>query len=207
MNQFTSHLDNPPMQAGYTVGPNRAANEYYPTPPEATKALLSTEHFDGTIWEPACGEGWLSSELIRAGYDVVSTDLVDYGFGLSGVDFLAEKQSRARHIVTNPPYGSGLADRFIRQALGFIDETGGKAAMLLNLASLCHPSRHDSFIRRPPTVIYALDECVCYPNGDPKQATNKTLSHRYCWMIWDAVSPVETKMRWLSTRPFANHLQ
>ena len=34
--------------------PRRAAFEFYPTPPEATRALLSVEAFDGSIWEPAC---------------------------------------------------------------------------------------------------------------------------------------------------------
>jgi hypothetical protein len=29
---------------------------FYPTPPEATRALLSVETFDGLIWEPACGQ-------------------------------------------------------------------------------------------------------------------------------------------------------
>lgn len=34
--------------------PKRAPFEFYPTPPEATRALLSVENFDGDIWEPAC---------------------------------------------------------------------------------------------------------------------------------------------------------
>ena len=34
--------------------PRRLPNEFYPTPPEAARALLSVESFDGDIWEPAC---------------------------------------------------------------------------------------------------------------------------------------------------------
>lgn len=34
--------------------PKRAAFEFYPTPPEATRALLSVEQFEGSVWEPAC---------------------------------------------------------------------------------------------------------------------------------------------------------
>ncbi len=35
------------------------------------------------------------------------------GFVLEpGRDFLAKRKPRARHIVTNPPYGRGLADAF-----------------------------------------------------------------------------------------------
>ena len=29
---------------------------------------------------------------------------------MGGIDFLAGERPRARHIVTNPPYGHGLAD-------------------------------------------------------------------------------------------------
>ena len=65
-----------------------------------------------------------------------------------------------------------------RKALEHTDLTGGKVTMLLNLSSLCHPSRHDSFMRRPPVRIYALDECVCYPNGDPSLATRHTRAER-----------------------------
>lgn len=45
--------------------PKRAAYEFYPTPPEATRALLSVESFDGAIWEPACGDGAIS-EVLKA---------------------------------------------------------------------------------------------------------------------------------------------
>ena len=92
---------------GPRLHPNRAAYEFYPMPPEAMRALLSVERFDGSIWEPACGTGWISTELIAAGYEVVSTDLVDYGYGEPGRDFLAERKPRARHIVTNPPMDAG----------------------------------------------------------------------------------------------------
>src|SRR5262249_43677850 len=120
----------------------RAPFEFYPTPPSAIRALLSVELFAGDIWEPACGNGAISKELAAAGYDVVSTDITDWGYGEPGHDFLACQSPRARNIVTNPPYGYGLADQFVSTALRFTAGTGGRVAMLLNIASLCHPSRH-----------------------------------------------------------------
>ena len=78
--------------------PRRIPNEFYPTPPEAVRALLSVETFDGSIWEPACGEGAIAKVLLAAGFDTVSTDRFAYGFGESGVDFLARANSaRAPH--------------------------------------------------------------------------------------------------------------
>src|ERR1700674_3667292 len=67
----------------------RADPDFYPTPPEAVRALLSVEQFDGTIWEPACGYGAISRELEAHGHSVVSTDLIDRGYGQSGSDFLS----------------------------------------------------------------------------------------------------------------------
>ncbi|MBV1864916.1 MAG: hypothetical protein KUG74_10825 [Rhodobacteraceae bacterium] len=98
--------------------PGRAPFEFYPTPPEATRALLSVESFDGPIWEPACGDGAISRELTAAGYSVTSTDLIDRGFGTGGQNFLKSDKPLAKHIITNPPYGThGLGDAFVRRAL------------------------------------------------------------------------------------------
>src|ERR1700728_4159009 len=92
----------PPTPAARTHArlpvPRRIPNEFYPTPPEAVRALLSVENFDGPIWEPACGEGAIAKVLAASGHEVVSTDRYSYGFGETGVDFLAEQRPRARHI-------------------------------------------------------------------------------------------------------------
>ncbi len=196
----------PVFGPGGRLSPFRAPYEFYPTPPEATRALLSAETFDGGIWEPACGKGAISKVLEAAGYDVTSTDLVDHGYGRHGFNFLDQRLPRAKHIVTNPPYGKGLADAFVSKALNFTRHTGGRVAMLLNIASLCHPDRHPRFTRRPPSVIYALDECVCWPQGQPRLATRQTLNHRYAWLVWepDGDKSTTTIFRWLSTRPYTD---
>lgn len=197
--QDRSHL---PFRQDGRVHPMRARYEFYPTPPEATRALLSVEQFDGPIWEPACGRGAISKVLETAEYDVVSTDLVQRDYGTGGVDFLREPKSRAKHIVTNPPYGRGLGDAFVKHALALTRETGGTVAMLLNLASLCHPKRHELWVSHPPSAIYALDELVCWPEGDPTLARNSTAQHRYCWVVWKPVVQAATSFAWLSTRQF-----
>lgn len=197
-------LARPPFGADNRLSPMRAPFEFYPTPPEATFALLSVERFTGTIWEPACGDGAIARVLEAKGHSVLATDITNHGYGEHAQDFLVASSPRARNIVTNPPYGRGLADQFVRQALRFCDTTCGKVAMLMNITSLCHPMRHDSFIRRPPSRIWALDDCVCFPNGDPRQATGATRTHRYCWLIWDPAHKAGTHMGWLSTAGFAS---
>jgi hypothetical protein len=183
--------------------PRRIPNEFYPTPPEAVRALLSVENFDGSIWEPACGEGAISKVLAAAGHRVVSTDRYAYGFGETGVDFLAERRPRARHIVTNPPYGFGLADAFMLKALALTRETGGKVAFLLNLASLCHPCRTQLWRSQPPARIYAIDGVVCWPEHRYGPAPEAFTRHRYCWAVWTPEHQGAPRFWWLSAGDFA----
>jgi predicted RNA methylase len=193
-----------PYRPDGRIHPSRAAFEFYPTPPEATRALLSVEAFDGNVWEPACGRGHISKVLEAAGVPVVSTDLVQRDFGQGGVDFFRETVSRGKHIVTNPPYGRGLADDFVKHALELCAITDGKVAMLLNLSSLAHPIRHPLWVARPPAKVYVLDELVCWPEDDPLQATRATPFHRYCWVVWYPQRVTATELSWISTRRFKN---
>lgn len=46
---------------------NRDPDDFYPTPPQATHALLKIESFRGRIWEPACGDGASHLHFLRSG--------------------------------------------------------------------------------------------------------------------------------------------
>jgi len=111
---------------------NQHPDGYYPTPPRGTRALLARESFKGVLWECACGDGAISRILEAAGFEVISTDLVDRGYGRCGHDFLADNASLADHVITNPPYGParGLSAQFVEHALTRI-RPGGTVCMLL----------------------------------------------------------------------------
>jgi len=192
----------PLSKTGLRIAPRRIPHEFYPTPPEATRALLSVESFDGAIWEPACGEGAISAELASGGYSVVSTDLINHGYGTPQVDFLAQTRPRAKHIVTNPPYGFGLADRFITRALDMTRTTGGKVAMLLNLASLAHRTRTAWWQSHPPARLYAIDDVVCWPEHRYGPAPNHFTKHRYVWAVWTPNHTGPSAFWWLSAAAF-----
>jgi hypothetical protein len=184
------------------VLPFRIPHEFYPTPPEAVRALMSVEHFDGPIWEPACGDGGIARVLTdEFSQQVVATDLVDYGFGTPNVDFLEQRVARAKHIVTNPPYGFGLGDAFAARALWLTAATGGKVAFLLNLTSLCHAKRNPWFRANRPARIWAIDSIVCWP--DERHGYGKApryfAKHRYCWVVWDRQHDGPTQFDWLSS--------
>lgn len=177
------------------------ADNFYPTPPEATRALLSVEPFDGSIHEPACGEGHMARELSAAGHTVVATDLNDRGFGCAGLDFLVQRDPLAKHIITNPPYGRGLADAFLRKALLLTRETGGKVAMLLNLSSLAEPARTPFWRKAPPARLYAIDDVICWPElhrAPPAHFTRQ----RYCWAVWTPDHKGPSAFWWLSAAEF-----
>ena len=182
---------------------------FYPTPPEATRALLSVESFDGVIWEPACGQGHIARVLEASGHQVLATDLNDWSFGANGVDFLNDRHAAAtrsaaptiKHIVSNPPYGSGLADAFVVRALAITAKTQGKVAMLLNLASLAHRTRTPVWKARPPARVYVIDSVVCWP--DPNRPPPKHFTqHRYCWCVWTPDHSGPSALWWLSAADF-----
>lgn len=126
----------------------REANDYYATEPAAVELLLDLEQFGPTIWEPACGQGHISEVLVKYGHTVISTDLVDRGYGLGGIDFLQTKKTGAGvDIITNPPYKYGK--EFVEKALGVVSE-GRKVAMFLKLQFLEGKNRGKLFEKYPP---------------------------------------------------------
>lgn len=112
-------------------------DDLYETPAVATHALVDAvaalgDPLPERIWEPACGRGAISRVLIERGHKVASSDLVDYGFGFAGRDFLLgdETPPDIDAIVTNPPYK--LASQFAAAAI----RRASRVCMLLRLAFL-----------------------------------------------------------------------
>ena len=125
----------------------RQSEDYYATEPAATDWLCKLEKFQGPILEPSCGEGHISKQLIKHGYEVISRDIVDRGFG-EVADFLyINNEKWAGDIITNPPYA--FAQEFVEQALKMI-EPGHKVAMFLKLTFLEGKKRAALFRSTPP---------------------------------------------------------
>lgn len=125
----------------------RGDADYYATEPAATDWLCKIEKFKGPILEPSCGEGHISRQLIAHGYQVVSRDLVDRGYG-EVADFLFFNNEKwDGDIITNPPYAA--AQEFVEQALKMI-QPGRKVAMFLKLTFLEGKARWALFKSAPP---------------------------------------------------------
>jgi hypothetical protein len=123
---------------------DRRGRDFYATPKWATEALLQRFQFRGPIWEPCCGAGAMSNVLAAHGYQVVSMDIADCGFGSPGVDFLASHSVRdgCRSIITNPRYGEAAIHEgqptssksmldFLRHAVALTATVQGQLALLV----------------------------------------------------------------------------
>lgn len=170
----------------------REQNDYYATEPKATEWLCKLEKFDGKILEPSCGEGHISEELKKAGYDVVSRDLVDRGYG-DVADFLAVDNLRwDGDIVTNPPYK--YAQEFVEKALQIIPE-GKKVCMFLKLLFLEGKARKEFFRVNPPkTVWVSSSRLQCGMNGK-FEGTSATC---YAWFVWEKGYEGDTIIKWFN---------
>ena len=92
---------------GHNTKGDRIDNDFYPTPEIATNKLLEKESFKGNIWECACGDGAISKILIKKNYNVYSSDLINRGYGETGIDFLKTNKV-FDNIITNPPFKLSL---------------------------------------------------------------------------------------------------
>jgi len=169
---------------------NREKDDFYPTPPEATRALLSVETFDGPIWEPACGDGAISRELEAAGYEVVSSDLIARGYGESAIDFLMEWQPRAPNIVTNPPFKH--CAEFMRHAVSL---SSGKVALLMRLACLEGAERREIYDSTPIARIWVFSKrLTMYRSGI---ATGEGGMLAFAWFVWERGHTGRPVVGWL----------
>jgi hypothetical protein len=114
-------------------------NDYF-TPDWVVHRLFNGFPFpllEGGVWDPCCGDGGIVKACRARGLRADGSDLNDYGFGQTGVDFLDIKDLPVgfRHIVTNPPYGpqGKLAVDFLEHSLNLVSKSEGMLAFLLKV--------------------------------------------------------------------------
>ena len=181
---------------------DREQHDYYATEPKAVRLLLEIEKFEGTIWECACGEGSLSEEMKRLGYEVYSSDLVNRGYG-EQLDFLSDKielvlsstnKTINMNIVTNPPYR--YANEFIVRALSII-KTGKKLALFLPIRYLEGKARKKIFAAYPPKKIWvSSSRLICAMNGEFDKQKGSAVS--YAWFVWEKGYEGSTIIDWFN---------
>lgn len=163
---------------GFNINADREKDDFYPTPPEATQALLDRQTFTGNIFECSCGNGAMSEVLIKNGYEVYSSDLIDRNYGDVGIDFL-ETNKRFDNIVTNPPFK--LATEFTTHALSLANH---KVVMLSKISYLEGIKRREQIFNKKK-----LEKVLIFSRRVPfkKQSTNKLAGGlmAFGWFIYD----------------------
>lgn len=169
----------------------REENDFYATQPIAAEWLMKIEDLNHNIWECACGQGHLAKPLIKAGHNVLSTDLIDRGFGRGGVDFLKQTEVFNGDIVTNPPYR--FAQEFIEHALTLVSE-GNKVCMFLKVQFLEGKARRKMYEDIPPKTVWVSSSRIqCGRNG-----VFKGSMVAYAWYVWEKGYKGDTILKWFN---------
>lgn len=174
----------------------RSKLDYYGTDPRSTRALLQVEDFLDFVWEPCAGRHMIVDVLRNAGYDVMATDIADYGFGDEKLDFLKYEPDHMLHcdIVTNPPYG--LSTEFAAKALEVI-APGRKVAMFLRTLFLEGSKRYEAlFKENPPKTVYVFtNRQVCDKDDD----FTKGSAVSYAWFVWEKGWKGDPSIKWIKS--------
>jgi len=176
----------------------RQNEDYYATDPKAADLLLKLETFAPNIWECACGQGHLSKVFENAGHKVKSTDLMDRGFGETGIDFLSiDNLEWNGDIITNPPYK--YAQEFIEKALQIIPEEN-KVAMFLKIQFLEGKGRKKLFLSNPPKTVYvSSSRLLCAKNAEfEKMVAGGGSAVAYAWYVWQRGFNGTTELKWFN---------
>lgn len=150
----------------------RNSQDFYPTPPDATQALIDFLKIPRgrTIWEPAVGKGDLANVLRANWYFVIGTDIQ------TGTDFLTCDVVPCDWIITNPPFS--LAEQFIRKCVEF-----KKPFALLLKSQYWHAkSRLSLFREHPPRYVLPL---TWRPDFLFKTRGKGSPLMDVMWVVWD----------------------
>ena len=172
----------------------REINDFYATPDIAVTPLieyLKTNYpnlYDEIIWEPACGKGHISKALIKAGFKVISSDLIDRGYSSSmcgeKFDFLSNENDHTdANIITNPPYK--YAQEFVEKSVEIL-QNGKLCCMLMKLTFLEGNKRYEMFKKYPPKHVLIFSNRInCALGGDFEKTPKTGGAVAYGWYIWE----------------------
>lgn len=174
----------------------REKDDFYSTDPSAIDKLKAVFEIPHNVYECACGNGNLSRRLAELGHRVVSTDLIDRGYGTAGVDFLQVRTmpENCDCILTNPPFK--FAEQFVTHALNLVSESG-IVIMFLRMQFIEGIGRYKHIFRdRPPKYMFQFVARIgCYKNDD---RTLGKSAMPFCFLVWDKADKTgQTILKWI----------
>lgn len=178
---------------------DREKDDFYPTPPEPTRALLHAEidrlrEFP-MIWDASAGDGALVREMEAMGLTVHASDLIDRGMGAEIRDFYDFTAAPALATVQNPPFqecgwGNGKA-RWLTHAL---DTLGLEyMALLLNWSFPGAGGLAPFWASHPPARVYLMRWKIDFTGQGAPPMLNG-------WFVWDKAHTGPTELRMLDRK-------
>jgi hypothetical protein len=157
----------------------RRVLDHYPTPPDVTVALMDFLKLKPCrIWEPACGDGFMSNVLKSYGHTVIETDIRETTVCKKPINFL-HANINCDAIITNPPFN--LSEEFIIHALNHAPVV----AMLFKSQYWHAKKRTSLFNQHTPAYILPL---TWRPDFlfDTRQVGGKKSAPtmEVCWTVW-----------------------
>lgn len=153
-------------------GKNKQANDNYPTPVGAVKALVEClePYVTDLFLEPCKGEGNIFNQVILPEGQKYWAEIDQ------GVDYLETEFPTVDLIITNPPFS--LTEEFLKKSFSELAEDGtlcylqrvnylGAAVRLPFWKEIGFPDKTPVLVPRPKFVKGGSDSC------------------EYMWMIWD----------------------
>lgn len=181
----------------------REENDFYATPPCATKALIkyckenNIDIFGRTILEPACGKGHIADVLLEEGLDIISFDIIDRGYKYQKdkIDFFIYDDDVNYNIITNPPYK--FAKEFIEHSLDIV-KPDSYVCMLLKITFLEGKGRYEMFKNNPPYKVLIFSNRVnCSKQGDFEKDSEYGGAVGYAWYIWKKGYTGKPEIDWI----------
>lgn len=124
-----------------------------------------------------------------------STDLIDRGFGIGGVDFLMQDEIFDGDIITNPPFNQAL--EFVEHALTLVNE-GSKVYMFLKLCFLEGQKRRKLFDKKQLKTVYVSSKRMsCANNGEFKKYKASS-AIAYAWFEFQKGFNGDPIIKWIN---------
>lgn len=172
--------------------PTDDVEDFFPTPPWGGRAgaeiLLRLDPRARSIWESACGAGHLAHALSGYFPEVRASDAYAYD-GNEIFDFLAGDLSGqgADWVFTNPPFGDGRAEAFIRRA--WTVATRG-VAIFARVGLLESVGRHTLLYADCPLTVFApFSERIALTKGRWEPDASSAAFYAWFFFVKPALRP------------------
>ncbi len=137
--------------------------------------------------------------MLKANYpeaEIVSTDLIDRGYGVGGVDFLEKEYDRTfDNVITNPPF------KYMREFIEKSLEISTDKVIMFGTIQFLEGQRRKEFLKKSPLkYVYVFSERQNpMRNGSPVDENGKKWSSTMCfaWYVWEQGYEGEPIIRWL----------